>query len=213
MTQKDKSAARDRILSTALSLFARRGFAAVGVREIAAQAEVNISMISYYYNGKTGILVALMESFMDQTYDIIQATSHRDLPADQKLCALIEDLVDFVKDNFALTEVVFHAMPLDIPEIAERKSAHIHRIFDVYDQLAKGLGLKPNDVPLFVSIGPAMISMILTHFRFKNIQSQIFGLNFDSDFYIRYKKIITTLMLDGMHGLADLPDTVKESRL
>jgi len=210
MTQEEKLQARERILKAALQLFARKGFFAVGVREIAAQAQVNISMISYYFKGKTGILVTIMAAFMDQTYGILENAIARDLPADPKLRRVIEDLIDFVQDNFELTEVVFQAMPLDIPEIAQQKSEHVNHIISLYNDLAVGLGLEPNDIELFTSIGPAMISIILTHFRFKNIQRQIFGLEFNSEFYVRYKQIITTLILDGMHGLARIPDEIKE---
>ena len=212
MTQEEKLAARDRILETALALFARKGFAAVGVREIAAKAQVNLSMISYYFNGKTGILVTLMETFMDQTYALLDRAINRDLPPErEKLRALIGDLIDYVRDNFALTEMAFHAIPLDIPEITERKADHVRRILTIYGKLAHGLGLGPDDIPLFTSVGPGMISIILTHFRLKDVQAQIFGLKFDGAFYARYKEIITTLMLDGLHGLALQPHANTES--
>jgi len=48
--------AKDRIFDAAKSLFARKGYAAVSVREIAKKAKVNISMLNYYYGGKIGIL-------------------------------------------------------------------------------------------------------------------------------------------------------------
>ena len=61
----EKINAKDRILNTSLHLFSHRGYAAVGVREIANQANVNISMISYYFGGKMGILLALIDAFHD----------------------------------------------------------------------------------------------------------------------------------------------------
>jgi len=52
-----------RIIDVATELFAQKGYAAVGVREIAKDAEVNISMISYYFGGKVGLLKYIIEEF------------------------------------------------------------------------------------------------------------------------------------------------------
>ena len=75
MTDIEKKEARERILETAISLFARKGFAAIGVREIAEKADVNIAMISYYFQGKVGILKSIMEQFFDiyiQNFNVIE---------------------------------------------------------------------------------------------------------------------------------------------
>ena len=62
MTDEHHKAAKQRIFEAALALFARKGYAAVGVREIAKHANVNISMINYYYGEKAGILKAIIDA-------------------------------------------------------------------------------------------------------------------------------------------------------
>lgn len=52
MRKNEKPNASTKIINSAAYLFSRKGFAGAGVREIAARAGVNISMISYYYGGK-----------------------------------------------------------------------------------------------------------------------------------------------------------------
>ncbi len=51
---------RSRLLATATPLFAERGYHGVSVREIAAAAGVNVSMISYYFGGKEGLYAAIL---------------------------------------------------------------------------------------------------------------------------------------------------------
>ena len=46
---------RARILEAAGQLFAARGFDGVSTRELAAAARVNISAITYYFQGKNGL--------------------------------------------------------------------------------------------------------------------------------------------------------------
>ena len=76
MTEQQIKDAKERILDAAISLFAQKGHAAVGVREIARVANVNISMISYYYEGKIGILKAIIERFHDSYFQVWQRLKH-----------------------------------------------------------------------------------------------------------------------------------------
>jgi TetR/AcrR family transcriptional regulator len=48
------------MIAVATPLFAAKGFNGVSVRELAAAAEVNISMISYYFGGKEGLYAAVL---------------------------------------------------------------------------------------------------------------------------------------------------------
>jgi AcrR family transcriptional regulator len=50
--------ARERLLDAAALLFARHGYAAVSIRDIAAEAAVNSASIAYYFGGKEGLLAA-----------------------------------------------------------------------------------------------------------------------------------------------------------
>jgi len=54
---------KEAIYHTALKLFAERSYHAVGIREIAREADLNSALISYYYGGKPGLLKAIFEEF------------------------------------------------------------------------------------------------------------------------------------------------------
>lgn len=54
---------RAAILEAAETLFSARGYGAVGLREIARQAEVHPSSINYHFGGKLGCLEALYERY------------------------------------------------------------------------------------------------------------------------------------------------------
>jgi AcrR family transcriptional regulator len=55
------SEARERLLSSALDLFTKRGYAATSVREICLAAGVTKPVLYYYFNSKEGIYLQLME--------------------------------------------------------------------------------------------------------------------------------------------------------
>lgn len=54
-TQEATGTARDRLLDTAESLFAERGFAHASVREITATASCNIAAVNYYFGSKEAL--------------------------------------------------------------------------------------------------------------------------------------------------------------
>jgi AcrR family transcriptional regulator len=57
---------RDRLLDAAEALFAERGYEAVGIREIAERAGVNLSGIKYHFGSKRGLYLASVERTVDR---------------------------------------------------------------------------------------------------------------------------------------------------
>ncbi len=51
---------RDRILDAAEELFADQGFDAVSLRQITAQADVNLAAVNYYFGSKGGLIVEVL---------------------------------------------------------------------------------------------------------------------------------------------------------
>jgi len=52
---------RENIIASAIPLFAAKGLNGVSVRELASAADVNLSMISYYFGGKEGLYAAVLK--------------------------------------------------------------------------------------------------------------------------------------------------------
>ena len=203
MTDKKKKDPKQRILDTAVALFAQKGYSAVGVREISTEANVNIAMISYYFDGKVGILKEIIESFHDQYLKIIEFEYDESKSPEECTRDIIHNIINFVRKNKDLTLAAFNAMPLDIPEIEDVKAEKVVRLVKTIRGLIERFGLDPSDpIPISI-IGPSLLSSILTHFRIKPVQKHAFNLKFDETFYARYADIITTLFLYGVTGIAE----------
>ncbi len=52
-----------KLLLSAKHLFATKGFEKTSIRDIANHAQVNSSMISYYFGGKSGLIPAIFDAF------------------------------------------------------------------------------------------------------------------------------------------------------
>jgi AcrR family transcriptional regulator len=53
------------LMDASLRLFAKNGYAATSVKEIADAAGVNISLVSYHFGGKEGLYKACLESYVN----------------------------------------------------------------------------------------------------------------------------------------------------
>lgn len=66
---------RSKILDHARRLFALYGYNGTSVREIAKRSEVNLSAISYHFNGKANLYFQVMTESYDEAYQIVEEVS------------------------------------------------------------------------------------------------------------------------------------------
>lgn len=77
--------ARIKLIDTATKLFAERGFAAVSIREVADAAEVNSSMISYYFGGKENLYAAVLKAQLEKVRKRLSVMIDNRLPPLERL--------------------------------------------------------------------------------------------------------------------------------
>ncbi len=74
LVQERAQATRDKLLKAAISLFAERGYDAIGTREIETEAGVNRGLITYHFGSKETLWKAAIESlFEDQSAELALA--------------------------------------------------------------------------------------------------------------------------------------------
>jgi len=97
---------RERILSSAERVFARRGFFAARVSEIAKDAGVADGTIYLYFKSKDDLLISLFENRMQQVNDVLHAAiASASTPRDQ-LRAFIRAYLKLVHDEPGAAEVL-----------------------------------------------------------------------------------------------------------
>ncbi|WP_338243587.1 CerR family C-terminal domain-containing protein [Aurantiacibacter hainanensis] len=94
---------RDRLIHAAIERFGKRGFDAVGTREIAAAVDTPMSSITYHFGSKEGLYHAAAEHIFDHLRAALGA-QHLDLPKAnatpeerrQTICAIIRSAGKFM---------------------------------------------------------------------------------------------------------------------
>lgn len=109
---KEKS--KQRIIKAATRLFAKKGYDGVSIREICKEANANICMISYFWNGKDGLYQGILDDLIQRQAEY--ARSFIDLDEDltvlsktvllERLELVIEKAVEMLYGGFISRELV-----------------------------------------------------------------------------------------------------------
>lgn len=103
---KEKRTA-DRIVEAATALFARRGYAAVSVKELAKEAGVNIALISYYFGGKEKLYTVVLERQFAILAEVVDSVNQEGLCPLEKIRRFASLLIEVQKKTAYLDQLIF----------------------------------------------------------------------------------------------------------
>lgn len=106
---------RSAILSTALQLFASRGYDAIGVQEIAVKSGITKPTLYYYFGSKIGLLKAIFTEYGGRLYNTIQNSTVYQGNLSAILEALATDYFQFAQEYSTFYRMQF-AMYFAPPE-------------------------------------------------------------------------------------------------
>lgn len=199
--------ARERILDAARRLFAEKGYAATGLREIVREAGVSVAMVNYHFGTKKALLQELIAGFLDNLHAIAEASFAADESPEDMVRAYFRRVVDFLRAHGDLARITATEFPRDLPDMAEFRAVRLRRIVAIFSQ--RLLPRLPDDVRARIRIevaGPAAMGMLVGHFLVRPVVELVFGTRFDDDFYRGYADALADLFLHGMlHHPSDGP--------
>ncbi len=103
------STARNRLLQSAIDLFARKGYSATTVREIVDTAGVTKPVLYYHFGSKEGIYLALMEGARNEFATTLARAVAEGGTARQQVFRVLGGVLDLILANLGLVRI-FHAM-------------------------------------------------------------------------------------------------------
>ncbi|MDD5362599.1 MAG: TetR family transcriptional regulator [Ignavibacteria bacterium] len=197
--KKHSLSSKQRILEASAELIAVNGYAAVGIRKIAEKAGVNISMISYYFGSKIGILKSIMEDYNKEVFAIFFELRNKDLGLENGTKYFVKQMVELIKRKENICKVAMLEIPLDVPEISEHKlklkkenhkimKGSLRKYFKIFDK-TEGL-----------IMGPLFMSMVFSNFLFITPSKDFIDIKLDDKFYDKYAETISNVMLYGLIG-------------
>ncbi len=112
---------KQKVVDTASSLFYQKGFHGTSVRDIAERAMVNVSLISYYFKSKQGLLEFAVTNYYDVYIDMMEKTiqANKSLSDIEKCSLLITKILQYKVDQFQLTAFINRELSLDSTFVRE----------------------------------------------------------------------------------------------
>lgn len=200
---------KQRLFDAAVSLFASRGYAAVGVREIAAAARANLSTISYYYGGKAGLLSAIIDETYSRYGRMLAETGDDSTPAEEHVRRMVRGIVRFFRENTELGLVAFDSFPpVDDANTIGLRVKWAEEIGAKLAGFYKKIGLDTSD-PVQMGVVRRSLPMSVKAF-FEGIfaleqsgaKDRLSGMpKFDDAFFEHYSEQLAELFLYGVTGM------------
>ncbi len=197
--KRQKTESRERILQAAISLFAQHGFAETGMRELVAEAEVNLSMVNYFFGSKKGLLKEILDSF----FSGYLAIARNDLVGGDDLRVRLERFITSAVRYFDAEKnsliIVISELPHDDPEIVEHKAGWARQMVDIVNReiclpLAEESG---QHIPA-TCFTPMLTSLMASRFLFTPIMERVDESDSKAVSIEVYTKIIIRILLQGI---------------
>lgn len=190
--KKKQNLSRKKIINSAITLFARKGFESTSTREICRHAGVNLSLIPYYFGNKEGLYIDIIESIINYGLTFLQDDIQR---ANQLPLMNTEEKIGLYKSllikyaNFLYSENVpssFVILMVKEQVVTHSKFSEVysHKISVFYKTLRKILALiygkKETDKAIIFEVS-AIVGQILS-FKFMDRATLT---AFNQDFYTK----------------------------
>ena len=199
------------ILSAATKLFARKSYGETGVREIASEAGVSVSMINYHFGCKQGILKDIIQQGWEEADRIRKDALQSPGTLDDRIRRFARGMTDRIRENSDFFRIIHGHMVDSMPELAAITADHIRRSANDFVEL---IVKESHDIsgrsPVPTSlIGPIIMGTVMVHFHARPVARTVFGEVYDEDFYRDYPDHIADMLLYGLIGRKPdaLPDT------
>jgi AcrR family transcriptional regulator len=125
---------REKILEVAEALFARRGFAGVGLREVAAQVGLGKSSLFHHFRSKTELYLAVLDRVLVRIEDRTRAAFDSPGTPLERLDGMIDALIDALAEQPTTARLLLRSLfeeddfPVEATEGVEALDAIIARI-------------------------------------------------------------------------------------
>jgi AcrR family transcriptional regulator len=200
-TARSQAAADKRrlILDAAVRAFARNGFHACRVSDIADEAGVAYGLVYHYFDSKDEVLDTLFLDRWNVLLDLIKDIDGRDLPPREKLFAIGAFIIDSYRHDPELMKVIIVEVTRAANSFGRRHIAVIRQAFDLIAEIvAKGQkqgAFSSRVTPQFAALAfYGVIEQVLTGWIFEVLPDG------EQEFEQAKRSVIETIC-DGLDGV------------
>jgi len=116
-----KITTKQKVVDAASLLFFQHGFHGTSVRDIAEAASVNVSLISYYFKSKQGLLEYAVTHYYEHYLEMIAQAINELATEDEieQLKQVVYAIIRYKTEHFQLTSFIYRELSLDSTFVRE----------------------------------------------------------------------------------------------
>ncbi|OEU51518.1 MAG: hypothetical protein BA866_06245 [Desulfobulbaceae bacterium S5133MH15] len=199
--KQQKTNSKERILRIATSLFARKGFAETGMRELATEAEVNLSMVNYFFGSKKGLLKEILDGFLSQYLAIARENLAGKGDLQSRLKRFIAASVNYFEAERNSLIITISELPHDDPEIVEHKAAWAGQMVEIVNrELCKPHTAETGQYIPPTCLAPMLTSLMASRFLFGPLMEEVKAGSSKAVSTEDYTKMLVGILLQGITG-------------
>jgi TetR/AcrR family transcriptional regulator len=201
---------REKILEVAEALYARRGYAGVGMREVAEAAGLGKSSLFHHFRSKVQLYLAVLERVLGRLDDRLGDVLSQDLPPADKLDRWMDVVIDTFAEQPASARILLRALfeedefdTGDWPEgqaVDARLSAVLEGVSRLLNEGMRDGAFRRASTPHVVQ---TLIGAAIYHFASGDLGESLLGAPLLSAESIRTRKAEMKAFMH--HGLAPRP--------
>lgn len=189
--------AKQSIIEAAIELFTTKGFKGTTIRDIAGRARLNSANISYYFQGKQGLLEACLVSFFEPYLSLLEKENKKVAWEDPEICfhRAIRKILVFQSDHHLLTRFVWREITIDSQISREIISSYLMKERYYFKELTSAvIGEHHSALPVSMII-IQLKGMLSTPFLNSHYISEVWGMHPKEPYFIEkyYESIIDWL--------------------
>lgn len=192
----------EQIFEAACRVFQQKGYTGARMQEIADEADINKSMLHYYYRSKDKLFHEVFQREMSRFFPVIFGVLGSKAPLDEKIHQLIDAYYSFLQDNPYMVQFVLYEMnqhPEKFQSFIENKGIHPPQSFfrQVENEIKQGNMDPVEPKQLLISI----VGLILFPFVARTMIQSVFGL--DGSGFLKFlrerKEFLTDFILNAIN--------------
>ena len=196
---------RERILDAAVQVLSKKGYSGAGVREIAREADVNLAMISYYFDNKAGLFKAIVNRFFDRYGKaILPVMADQSGTPRERVRRGLRAAMEVLRTYSDEVRVAVLELPLEIHDLKDLKAERIRTlVFPVLAALIESLVPHMRRELRLEMIAPTVGGILMFHFVMRPVIEKVFDSQFDDKYYDDFADELTQLLMYGLLGTPD----------
>jgi AcrR family transcriptional regulator len=191
----------ERIFKAAQTIFEKRGFDGARMQEIADEAEINKSMLHYYYRSKDKLFQEVFKAGVKQVFPQVLIILNADISLKEKVNQIVDFYHNMFRDNPHLPTFVTYEMnqhPERFQEFIRQMNVEIPAKFleQVQDEVAAGnlIQIKPHQFLMNI------VSLCMMPMLARQMVQTLFSLNDEEyfEFLEERRQFISTIIFNGV---------------